>query len=180
MSDCSWWLQVVLAAGDSQSLAGLQLYGVLAHSSMAGLLLMTGTAASHKRLLRGLLRSTSPAQLPPKWMQNVLRMRSRLTLQKKAGKSLNSVNPMSTAPLTCYRSGYLLEPKEDNSHRRQQETDLVFLKLVSSKFATVTNSLTGNRHWWHWSHPILFLISRDSSREPFTTSKKAQVLLLPT
>ena len=49
-------------------------------------------------------------------------------IAKRAGNFSKSVNTMCTAPMACYRSGYLLETK-DNSHRRQQ-TGPSFSKLV--------------------------------------------------
>ena len=123
---------MVLAAGDSQSLAGLQLYGVLAHSSIAGLLLMTGIAASHKRLLRGCCAQRAP----PNYRQNRCNCATKRTAHAQqidtanAGKSSNSDAHCSVDLLSVWLSA---GAKEDNSHRRQQETDLLssvgFLKV---------------------------------------------------
>ena len=75
---CSWW-QVAWSCWDSWSPDSLQLYSVLALSAMAGLLLVTGAAASHMCSWWGLgccegccgsSNSTSPAHcLPTKWVE---------------------------------------------------------------------------------------------------------------
>ena len=88
-------------------------------------------------------------------------------IAKRVGKFSKSANTMCTAPMACYRSGYLLETK-DNSHRRRSFT------TVTKLWCNWTGWETVNANSQARPNPsMLFLTAGDKfKRTSWTTTSK--------